>query len=146
MKNVTREIAEGGKKDSIGDGLQNLSLYGRKEQQINNWKSNSLILERIHCTDEASSEFGLLPERGEITARKNNVSWSLAMNGGRSRAVIKGNAFFFFSFTRKRSNKTGKYQEVTKISPVGIRVRRGKWNSFTRKGSNWERSGIYKEV
>lgn len=92
MKNVTREIvgAEG--------RLQNLNLYGRKEQQINNWKNHSLILERIHFTDEASSEFGLLPERGEITARKNNVSWSLAMNGRRSRAVIEGNAFFFFFF------------------------------------------------
>lgn len=143
MKNVTREIvgAEG--------RLQNLNLYGRKEQQINNWKNHSLILERIHFTDEASSEFGLLPERGEITARKNNVSWSLAMNGRRSRAVIEGNAFFFFVFsysTRKRSKRIGICKEVTIISSVEVRVRREKWNSFTRKGSNWERSGIYKEV
>lgn len=128
--------------------LQNLNLYVRKEQQITNWKNHSLILERIHFTDETSSEFGLLPERGEITARKNNVSWSLAMNGRRNTAVIEGNAFFFFFFyfTRKRSKRIGICKEVTIISSVEVRVTREKWNSFTRKGSNWERSGIYKEV
>lgn len=60
------------------------------------------------------------------------------MNGRRSRAVIEGNAFFFvFSYsTRKRSKKIGICKEVTIISSVEVRVRREKWNSFTRKGSN----------
>lgn len=58
------------------------------------------------------------------------------MNGRRNRALIEGNDFFFFYFTRKRSKRIGICKEVTIISPVEVRVRRGKWNSFTRKQSN----------
>ena len=60
------------------------------------------------------------------------------MNGRRNRVLIEGNAFFFFFFyfTRKRSKRIGIYKEVTIISPVEVRVRKGKWNSFTRKKSN----------
>ena len=60
------------------------------------------------------------------------------MNDRRNTAVIEGNAFFFFFFyfTRKRSKRIGICKEVTIISSVEVRVRREKWNSFTKKGSN----------
>lgn len=63
-----------------------------RRQRIDDWKKVPLNLQRILSIDEASSESLVCYLREEWDNRDSadSVSQSLAMNGGRSRAVFEG--------------------------------------------------------